>query len=1759
MGRSNSNIVISIPYYQLLECLGESLNATIFKAFNKDNPDDIVTVKILKRQISHDQQRRYLRQKVERLKIIHDPRVIIPRSIEYFGEAHFIVQDYFPGITIDDYLGQNHEPLDLNTFFIVAAELTQVINNVHEAGIIHGSVKPHNILIQPETRSIRVIDFLNPINIQEISHFIYDRSFVEGTLAYTSPEQTGRINHRVDYSTDIYSLGIIFYQLLTGKLPFASTDPLELIHSHLAEEALPISKLNPAVPDILAEIVAKMCFKEPEKRYQTGSGLFADLHRCAESYRQSERIEAFLLGLRDHTRRVIFISKMVGRDKEASVILGEYAKVTDGKGFRSAFISGLPGIGKTRLIQELQQPLIAHKGYFTSGKFDQYQKNIPYSSLIQALRNLIRTILTESDSRVDEWKQQIQSALGQRARVVTDVIPELEILIGTQPNIASLPPVEARHRFNNLFSAFLRCLARENNPLVLFIDDLQWCDSATFDFLSHLFSTADEHPHLFFIGAYRHNEVGSSHPLVFLLRQIKEQRKAIQEIRIGALDAQACHEMVAYILDLALQKTQQLALFLTELTEGNPLFVSESLSWLHNEDLLTYSKQGQWIWDMAKIRLSNMPTSVVDMFGFKVQRLEAKTLEVIKVCACMGNRFSAEDVGLICDMPLLQLFERLKPVLTLGLLIESKTEFQFVHDRVQEAVLRQIDSQTRPEIHWRIGKCLLDAIEDNADQENRHTLAVGFTEYQCAVKHNVNLENLDNLFTIAAHLNQGCPNNPDSKTAYWLADINFHAGNKALGALAGEAANDFYLKAHDYLPTDCWEITYPLTFRIYQLLAKTALMCGHYDESEMLLNQLIEHAVSDLDKAEALAEQTTSLSSIGDFIKAIETANRGLAYFDKAIPENDAEAKERLKTLMQLIHHDYGDVWQKILNMPFTEDRKSKIELVIYSELIPDLYMSGLVPQLYLSAAQSTIHCLQGGMDESVIYSFSIMGLNLGEQGQFDMAFRYQDLGHELCTRHPDTFGATRGMNGIVWCNMHSRSHPREIVAYCRKGIQCGKNCGDLYNAGLSYGPFMWNLQVHGADFAAIEETARECLEFSKKNQLSFSVGLAEAVLAGWVDPMKNPQANPESMGEKLALWESRNHVSSAGSYYVLLGASHFYFGRYREAASCLDSVKRFLNGMTDNVLKRQWYAFQILNALCSVQNNPNKELRDQLTPLLEQLEIWAALGPLLKPYLALCKAEWSRVFDNTSTITILYLDAIESARSVNYIFLDGFVNERFAEWLQTQNRVSAESYLDCALKQYRQCGAKGKEIQILERYPQLFRTAHPVSNEEPANIEETPTLPNLDTNYLLKSSLALSAEIDQEALLAKIMQVVLECSGAQQGYLIQAKSKQWLCVAASHIEKKASEEFEPKLMNDIDDICHGIVHYVVRTRTSVVLDNAMESEHFRNLPEVVAQKMHSLLCVPVLRQSELVAVLYLENRLASQVFTPDKVRMIKLLSLQMAISIENARLVKEIGQLNADLEQRVIEETRKSREKDHLLIQQSKLATMGEMINNIAHQWRQPLNALNLVLGNIQDAQRFDDLSTEFLTKQIKNGLHCIDKMSSTIDDFRDFFSPNKPHQVFSLLQAVNDAIALIEASFKTHNINIVLHVEHDVELYGILNEYAQVVLNLLTNAKEAILGIHAEGFISVSVVVENEHCRLTVKDNGGGIPENILPHIFEPYYSTKEGGMGIGLYMSKMIAETSLNGKIFAANTVDGAVFTIVTPLLSANPEYRKSVAKI
>lgn len=1657
--------------YVLTEKLGSSLQAQVFKGYHKHVPEYPLIIKLLALLSRWEDQSRNLQQKIERLKVLHDSRVNIPLSLESDDDYHFIVQAWFNGIPLDQWR-RRRENIQLSDFLTLACNLADILRAVHEAGIIHAGIKPHNILVHPNSLTVRLIDFISPLDVRDVSHFIYNPEFIRNTLAYTSPEQTGRINYRVDFSSDLYSLGIVLYELLTGELPFFSRDPLELIHSHLAEEIPPINKINNAVPATLANIIGKLTTKQPEKRYQSISGLLHDLKHCQQEYAETNNISDFHICQHDRSRRVIFISKMVGRIEESQLIRQEYQLVMQGQ-FRSLFISGFSGIGKTRLIQELQKPLVKNRGYFSSGKFDQYQKNIPYSSLIQALRNLIRTFLTESDDQLAHWRDRILEAVNGNGGVIIDVVPELEFIIGSQPKPAPLPPVEARNRFNNLFGRFLASLATENNPLVLFIDDLQWCDSATFDFLQNLFINHQEHPFLFFIGAYRHNEVDNAHPLSKLLRHTQESGHPLAEIRLDALSTRDCHEMVAYILDSELDTVENLAGFIMHLTEGNPLFISESLAWLYNEGLLHIDNEFHWTWDMNRIRDIQMPANVVELFSAKVCKLPPKTLHLLNYCACMGNRFSINELTLVMEMRIEHLFEDLKSVLSLGLLLENKSELQFVHDRVQEAVLRHINLDDRPAIHWHIGNRLLTDAENNAD-----------------------LESLDNLFTIATHLNLGAAEDLDDETLYWLAKINFHAGNKALASLASESANDFFSKAHGYLPEDCWANDYSLSFRVYQHLAKTSLMCGKYEQSEKLINNLIEHAANDLDKAEALAEQTTSLSSFGNFNQAIATANRGLDYFGKAIPENAELAKRRMTDLMRQIEQQ-GDVWHTILHMPFTQERQRKIELAFYSELIPDLYMCGYVPQLYLSAAQSTLHCLQGGMDESVIYSFSIMGLNLGEQGLFEQAFRYQDLAHDLCAKYPNTFGATRGMNGIVWCNMHSRSHPAEIIDYAHKAIQCGKNSGDLYNAGLSYGPLMWNLVVQGKNLRWVEEAAEECFQFSQKNQLSFSIGLAEAVMHGWVFPMK-PHFSPIDMQPTLDNWAKNNYVAASGSYFALLSFAQYYLGDHQAAARSLTEVERYLHGLTDNVLKRMWYVFRILNRLRLPDNTPWPEIEAEIAPLLKQLTVWSGLGPLLKPYLAYIEAEIARYQGQYRKARNLYLDALALSQSQRYELLTGQIFQSLAELMLEHKLGEAELYFGEARRHYRLCRAdiKNKLLQISHPHtpPEVDLRRKP-DKDQPA------TLPSLDINYLMKSAMALSAEIDLPHLMQKIMAVVLESSGAQHGYLLVKQGEELLIAAEQHIGKKHRIPVQPQPLDNAKSICQAIINYVQRTQEKVVLHNACSEGEFQNAPEVQALSLRSVLCLPVLKQSELTGLLYLENRLTEGVFTPEKINMTELLTAQAAISLENARLLEETRLAYVQLQEN----------QEHML-QMEKLSALGTLVGGVAHEINNPLmgvmNFVEFAIGHSSDAKNQQVLN------QAMQQLQRIRKIVSNMLIFMRSRSTTTGN--CNIQEVLNQTLLLLEGELRKGNITIINDLPQDLANIACTAEsLQQILINLLINARDA-LSETENPHIRLSTNQSLDIIELCIADNGPGISEEIQSKMFDPFFTTKPPGKGTGLGLS-------------------------------------------
>ncbi|GAB4263572.1 MAG: hypothetical protein Kow0065_14320 [Methylomicrobium sp.] len=1267
-------------------------------------------------------------------------------------------------------------------------------------------------------------------------------------------------------------------------------------------------------------------------------------------------------------------------------------------------------------------------------------------------------------------------------------MPELELIIGPQPAVPDLPPVEARNRFNDTIGRFIAALAGSDNPLTLFIDDLQWCDGATFDVLENLFDNAAEYPWLFWVGAYRHNEVDSGHRLTRLIERIKRDNRPLLEVRLEALGLREVNLMTAYILNTYPIRTEALAEIIFQTSAGNPLFVNESLRWLHSYRHLHLGDDGIWTWDDEQLRHTAIPESALDLFKDKIAKLPEKTLELLMIGACLGARFQAEDLARAADTETGSLYQQLSEAFADNIMLREKNQLCFFHDQVQAAVESFMSERKKHEVHERIAQAYIAMIPDGAD-----------------------LETQPNLFAIVEHLEGGRPEQPSVERLKQEAVFNYHAGIAAMKALAMDNANYFFAQAKTLYPDPSWHQDYDFLFALYKYLARTEMALGNQPASEAILNTLISKAKSDLDRVDCLYEQTTGLSSMGKFKEAIELGNRGLSYFDRAIPDDDEAALERAAIILDQIHQGHSDVWQRILDITPTGDRATRIETGIYSELIPDYYLAGMVPQLYLSAIQSTQNCLAGGVDETVIYGFSMVGLYLQRQDLYEMSFRYEDLGLALSERYPDTFGATKGINGILWTNMHNRRSSEHIIQQCQQNIHRGKNCGDLYNAGLSYGPYLWHLIHRGNDLQQVVAVAEECRRFSKKFNLSLSLGLAESVLAGWVDEMnagRNKMSDAQ-IDAKLKQWEHDKHVVSIGGYFTLKGISSHYLGDYAQAAEHLAKAEPYLRGLSDNILNRLWYVFRYVNGL-RLHHRPDADERKKLALCLDRVEVWATLGPILKPYLLLMRMEHMHHAGDFSQARRFCLDAIDLAKSQQFSLLEAFMHERLGQILLERQHDHAGYHVNQAAKLYRSCGAENKVIQLKRLYP--FTVV------EDAEYSETSLAQMLDVEYLIQATRTITQQLDFKPLVVTIIESVMTRLGAKTGYLLIAEHKQLKVLAKGVKHDRVDVEIRDGGELPAETLSPAIVNYVYRTADHVVLNHAAAEGDFIADETVQNRQLKSVLCFPLQMQQQVLGVLYLENSLIKSVFSPEDIEMTRLLAAQAAIALQNTLLVEEmkqsqrqIEQLNKELEQRVVART-------------SALNKANEELKNFAyvvsHDLKAPLRAINQLSGWIAEdyGSAFDEEGREqmaLLQSRAKRMHEMIDGILqySRVGRIKD---PDEPVDLNELLRETIKHIA------PPPHIEIKLQ-KNLPTLVGEKLKMFQVFQNLLDNAIK--YNDKAHGSIEVSCREHESFWEFSVKDNGPGIPKIYQEKIFQLFQTLapkdQSDSTGIGLSLIEKIVD--------------------------------------
>ncbi len=615
-----------------------------------------------------------------------------------------------PALELEDFHGESLEriagkPMPIGAFLRLAAQVARVVADIHGRGLIHKDLKPSNILVNHDTHEIRIADFCIASRIAREQTITRPARLIEGSLPYVSPEQTGRMNRAIDSRSDLYTLGVTFYQLLTGRLPFEASDAIGWVHCHVARKPAPLEALRPSIPAVLSDIVLKLLAKLPDERYQSASGLAHDLERCLQQWRDTGLVARFALGERDVSDHFLIPQKLYGRTAETAMLQQAFERVVATGAPELVLVSGYSGVGKSSLVHELDRPIISKLGIFAAGKFEQYKRDIPYFTIVQAFREVMLDILAESADSVAAWRRRIQEALGQDGRLIVDLIPQAELVIGAQPPVAELSLGEAEIRLRRVLREFVCAFASQQLPLAVFLDDLQWADPASLKLLVDLVV----HPHtrhLLVIGAYRDNEVGRAHPLVGALNEARAQGAAIRDLVLGPLPETHVGELVADTVHCSRPDAEALAHLVREKTGGNPFFVIHFLTALHRRGLIAFHRGTRcWRWDLARIRAQGYTDNVVELMVGKLHDLPAETQEALKLAACLGASMDADALGAVFEgdpeAAMRAAFEE-------DLLLHMNGSYRFSHDRVQEAAYWLIPDSERERVHLRIWRLLLE-------------------------------------------------------------------------------------------------------------------------------------------------------------------------------------------------------------------------------------------------------------------------------------------------------------------------------------------------------------------------------------------------------------------------------------------------------------------------------------------------------------------------------------------------------------------------------------------------------------------------------------------------------------------------------------------------------------------------------------------------------------------------------------------------------------------------------------------------------------------------------------------------------------------------------------------------------------------------------------------------------------------------------------------------------------------------------------------
>ncbi len=1503
--RLTNAVARNIPGFERVQLIHESGPRVIYRALRQVDGMEVI-LKTLLASYPKKQDVAELRREFRIAEKLNIDGVIRVYSLVTYGEDNLAIEMEPFGLSLADLMAQRKgRPLSLDRCYSIAIRLAQILGYLHEQDFVHKDIIPSNILIEPESGELRLIDFGICSELSRERQSITLSRRLEGSLPYISPEQTGRVNRDLDYRSDYYSLGVTLFELLTGELPFSADHPLEWVHCHISRPPLEAHQVIGDVPEPLSRIVSKLMSKNAEGRYQSSYGLITDLERCRNACARTTSVGHFELGQADVSRKFRIPQQLYGRETEMEQLEALFDDVAHGAK-ELCLVSGNAGVGKTVLVNELGKLIVRGRGHLIQGKFDQFQQSSAYHAISLAFRSLVQLLLGESRHRLDMLSEALREVLGPNGQLVIDLVPELKLIIGEQPPVPELPPTEAQNRFQIVILNFVKVFADEDHPLVIFMDDLQWSDVPTLNLIQRLI-TARELNHLFVIGAYRSNAVDTSHPLRVRIDQIRKTRE-LTELSLQPLVRADVDRLIADTLHCDQKSSQSLSDLIYQKAQGNPFFIKELLRSLNEDGKIAFSPEaGCWDWDMDAVRDSEVGENVIDFMVASLRRLRESTQQALQLAACIGNTFDLRMLSIIHECSMQQTSIGLNEAFERNMVIPLNESYKFIdldatggngvgatnptykfqHDRVQQAAYALIDADRKQAVHLSIGRLMQ--------------------------RHGTDQEIEERLIDIVGHLNAGRKLIEDPRERRKFACLNLKAGIKAQRSSAYDSALRFFYIGHELLPDDAWEKDYDLILALSKELQQCAYLTADYAVADEWTETMLKHARTPLVKAEILSARTRQYATIGKMRESIQAAIAGLSLLGIDLIETpgfDDIADEVAQVQVNLGGRSLSD----LIDAPELTDPAAQVAIRLLMEIFPAAFLSGsgdLFPYLVLKSVNLSL--CHGNSPESA-FAYAAYGMLLcGALNDTALGFEYGKLAVAMNERFDDIALKSRIIYVYAMFIHHWSNHWSSMTPWFLKGIEAGYQSGDLlYLAYSAQDCIIWDPAL---DLETASREQRKYLAIVKdceyqdsldsgtlflQMQLNFQ-GLTEGLYS----------MNDTSFDEARCVegMRQRRFMTGIANYHIYKAEIHFFYDDYQGA---LEHVRVQDELIASSMSLPQLVRFYILAFLTRAGLYPDmdaaqqEETLERLQADHRQMAMWADNCPENFDHLRLLmEAELARLADRMPDALRLYEQAISAAKASEFRRDEALANELTAKYLFNVGlSKAAEGYLGAAYYLYYRWGARRKVEHLEQQFSQLLHSplatrGGAVAMQVLAATTRVLDSAVLDMSSVVKASQTISGEIDVEQLLKTTLQIVLENAGGQKGYFVVREGKQLVIQAHSEAGRDADTSSHavpmPVQVPGEDPLLPvSVINNVLRTGTSLVLNDATESGRFATDPYIVEHQSKSVICIPIFRHGQFRAVLYMENNLTTGAFTQERVEIVNLLSTQASISMENARLFED-------------------------------------------------------------------------------------------------------------------------------------------------------------------------------------------------------------------------------------------------------------------------